>query len=247
MSARQVSESLWQVHAGVFPSNCYLLANADREALVIDPGLDPDTIIAEVERLGLRPVGVVCTHGHFDHMGSASVFQKRFGGEVHMHAGDLKTAKAANFLLMAFKIPAKVAQPVFTLLRGERGAWRSGGFEVSHRLVPGHSPGSCFITVGDVCFTGDSLYATSVGLSKVPGEQPDILRRSLLEVLDEINSDTLICPGHGRTAKMGDVRLKNRALAKFLARGEAEIMTKPAHEWEEGEDHLPPRALEVAS
>lgn len=218
MSLRQISNTVWQVHAGAFPANSYICRDeVSGDLLLIDTGLDVDPIAQAIDAVGGRLKAIVCTHGHFDHMGTAAAFQDQIGVDVYLHADDLKIAKTANFLLMAFKIPAKVKTPQFTLFDGNIGSLDIGGIAVHYRHVPGHTPGSCFIEVADACFTGDSLYALGVGLSNTPGEQPDVLRSSLTAVLDKIAPDTLICPGHGPTALFHMVRSDNQALKRFLA------------------------------
>lgn len=215
---RQVGPRVWQVCAGAFPANSYVwLAPEPGEALLIDAGLDAAPIDAALVALGVRPRAVFCTHGHFDHIGTASFFQEKYAAPVHLHADDLKVAKAANFLMMAFKIPAKLRLPKFDLLEGEEGATPTGTALVRHRLLPGHSPGSCFLQIDDVLFSGDTMYASGVGLSKIPGEQPAVLRRSLRTVWDTVAPETLVCPGHGRTALYADIKSGNRELAAFLA------------------------------
>lgn len=215
---KRISDNVWQVCAGVFPANSYIWTGpVPGGALVIDAGLDPEPIIAALTELEVRPAAVLCTHGHFDHIGSASVLQDLYGADVYLHAADLKTAKAANFLLMAFKIPAKLKLPRFTLLRDEAGVTEIAEVAIRHRLLPGHSPGSCFLEIGQTCFSGDTLYSGGLGLSKIPGEEPDVLRASLKSVWDTIPPDTLVCPGHGRTATFADIRERNTELAAFMA------------------------------
>ena len=220
---RQVGPNVWQVCAGVFPANSYVLLGPERgDALLVDAGLDPDPIDEALTRLDVRPSAVICTHGHFDHVGSTSFFQDKYGAPVFLHADDLRTAKAANFLMMAFRIPAKLKLPRFTLLQGEDGETTVGAHAIRHRLLPGHSPGSCFIQVDDVLFSGDTMYASGVGLSKIPGEDRHLLRRSLGKVWEEVSPETLVCPGHGRTALYGEIRDGNRELAEFLAEPDEE-------------------------
>lgn len=217
MSLRQITDSIWQVHAGEFPSNSYFWRDAATgDLILIDTGLDADALFDALDRIGGQLKAVICTHGHFDHMGSAAVFQDRFGLEVHMHMQDQKIAKTANFLLMAFKLKSRVRMPRFAFFEGGSGVFAVDDVTVRYRHVPGHTPGSCFIHIGDACFTGDSLYASGIGLSNTPGEDLELLRASLKSVLDDIPDDTLICPGHGRTSLFGAIRSGNRALQDFL-------------------------------
>lgn len=217
MSLRQISDNIWQVHAGEFPSNSYIWREPSTgDLILVDAGLNSDALADALVEVTGRLIAVVCTHGHFDHMGSAAIFQKRWGVPVFMHSHDLKVAKTANFLLMAFKLQARVKVPEFSTFDGKQGEFCVGDTKVRYRHVPGHTPGSCFIQIESACFTGDTLYATGVGLSNTPGELPALLRQSLIEVMDEISDETLICPGHGRTALFGSIRSGNRALQDFL-------------------------------
>ncbi len=217
MTLRQITDCIWQVHAGEFPSNSYFWRDtATGDLILVDTGLDAGALSDALVSIGGRLKAVVCTHGHFDHMGSAAVFQDRFGLNVHMHVQDQKIAKTANFLLMAFKLKSRVKMPRFIYFDGNAGTFQVDDVTVRYRHVPGHTPGSCFIHIGNACFTGDSLYASGIGLSKTPGEDPDLLRESLNKVLGEIPDDTLICPGHGRTSSFGAILSGNCALQDFL-------------------------------
>lgn len=215
---QQISDNVWQVCAGVFPANSYIWTGpVPGGAIVIDAGLDPEPILAGLTALDVRPAAIFCTHGHFDHIGSASVLQEAFGANVYLHSADMKTAKAANFLLMAFKIRAKLKLPRFSVLEDEVGETWIADVPVRHRLLPGHSPGSCFIEIDGTCFSGDTLYSGSLGLSKIPGEEPNVLRSSLRKVWDTIEPTTLICPGHGRSATYAEIRERNTELLAFMA------------------------------
>ena len=213
----EVTEGVWQVCAGSFPSNSYVvrLSGSDRGFLV-DAGLDAAAIDETLTRLGVEPSAVLCTHGHFDHVGSASFFQKKYGSAVYLHAADRRTATSANFLLMAFKVPDRIELPRFELVNGEAATVDLGGIEAEYRLVPGHSPGSCLVTVGSICFSGDTIYAAGIGKSEVPGERPGVLRESLRRVWNEIPGDAVVCPGHGLVDRFETIRRQNRELLDFV-------------------------------
>ncbi|MCG5247843.1 MBL fold metallo-hydrolase [Methylorubrum extorquens] len=221
----QVAANIWQVCAGVFPANSYIWkGDVPGGGILIDAGLDPEPIDAALMALAVQPRAVICTHGHFDHIGSASVFQDKYNADVYLHTADLKTAKAANFLMMAFKVPAKLKLPRFRLVDGDVGDVRIGEVTVSYQRLPGHSPGSCFINIGQTCFSGDTLYGSSLGLSKIPGEDPVLLRRSLRTVWDTIAPEILICPGHGRVATYAAIRAHNTELAAFMKQPDGELV-----------------------
>lgn len=208
---------VWTLANGVFPSNCYLHAtDVPGECILVDPGLDAERIEQALSALALTPRAVVCTHGHFDHAGSAAHFQERHGCPVYLHERDLRTLGASNFLLMAFRIPARVRQPRPERVDDGTPALDIGGLAVRWHPVPGHTPGSCAIEIGKALFTGDTLYARGVGLAGLPGEDATQLRRSVRSILDGFADDTLILPGHGESATLGWIRDHNDALRGFL-------------------------------
>jgi glyoxylase-like metal-dependent hydrolase (beta-lactamase superfamily II) len=210
-------DGVHRVTGGVFPSNSYVCAaNIPGGCFLVDPGLDARLIDRALTERGLEPRKVFCTHGHFDHVGSAAYFQRKYGSEVYLHKNDMKTAKACNFLLMAFKIPARVEMPQFTLIEGDDFTCDIGGAPLRYHAAPGHTPGSCVIEFGESLFTGDSLYAHGVGLSSLPGENLDMLRKSLLSLWDRLPEGSWVYPGHGENALFGEIRLRNTALCDFL-------------------------------
>jgi glyoxylase-like metal-dependent hydrolase (beta-lactamase superfamily II) len=211
------SGTVWTVTNGIFSSNCYIGATEVRdECILIDPGLGGERIDARLCELSLRPRFVFCTHGHFDHCGSASLFQRKYGIPVFMHAADQKTMQSSNFLLMALKIPARVIMPEVTFIRPEDFFMDIGGHALRYLEVPGHTPGSCLIEWGPSIFSGDTMYARGVGLSALPGEDHAMLRSSILRYWDTLPKDSIIYPGHGESATFGEVRAGNASLLAFL-------------------------------
>jgi glyoxylase-like metal-dependent hydrolase (beta-lactamase superfamily II) len=158
MTATLIDERarVWRVTAGVFPSNCYIVGLGDEQrCAVIDPGLDGAAIEFAIESLGLKPAAVLCTHGHFDHAGSASVLQRNHGCPVYLPAADVPTLRSSNFLLMAFKIDARIEQPEVTAVSAENTAVDVEGQAFSFHPVPGHTPGSCVVQHGDSLFSAE--------------------------------------------------------------------------------------------
>jgi glyoxylase-like metal-dependent hydrolase (beta-lactamase superfamily II) len=208
--------NVWRVTSGEFSSNAYFCeAQVEGGGILIDAGLDGETIDAELSEHGLRPHAVYCTHGHFDHTGSASHFQKKYGSEVFVPKADAKLMKASNFLLMAMKIKHKVVLPEATLVEAGHVA-DIAGTPLRYLPAPGHTPGSCIIEFGNAWFTGDTLYARGVGLSHLPGEDHAVLKQTILGYWDDLTPERTIYPGHGNTADGLSVRTGNAALLNFL-------------------------------
>jgi hydroxyacylglutathione hydrolase len=208
--------SVWRITSGEFPSNSYFCeANVPGGGILIDAGLDGVAIDVQMSAHGLRPYQVFCTHGHFDHIGSAAYFQKKYGCRVFLHKGDARTMKTGNFLLMVLKIDQKIALPQVTFVE-DQFALDIDGHELKFRSAPGHTPGSCVIEFGSALFTGDTLYSRGVGLSNLPGEDAELLKQSIRDLWPSLTSATTIYPGHGNAADGDTVRTQNLALLKFL-------------------------------
>ncbi len=207
---------IWQVTSGEFSSNSYFCeAQVEGGGFLIDAGLDGRTIDDELSEQGLQPHAVFCTHGHFDHTGSASHFQKKYGCQVYVPKADSKLMRSSNFMLMAMKIPQKVVVPDATLVEPGYVA-DMAGITLRYLPAPGHTPGSCIIEFGAAWFTGDTLYAQGVGLSRLPGEDHAELKKTILGYWRELTPERTIYPGHGKPADGLAIRTANTALLNFL-------------------------------
>ena len=207
---------VWRVTSGEFPSNAYLCGTGDESCILIDGGLDPVAIDAVVKELALTPTAVFCTHGHFDHAGSAAHFQKAYGCHVYLHCADQKLLKASNFMLMAFKLASRIEFPTEIVAVASGQSVDVAGHALTFHGAPGHTPGSCVIELGNALFTGDTIYTRGVGLSHLPGEEPEILKQSILALWPILTADRVVYPGHGGFANRAEVRASNRALLEFL-------------------------------
>lgn len=201
----------------IFPSNTYICAiGGSGGCVLVDPGIDTEGIEEALGALGTKPVHVFCTHGHFDHVGSASVFQERYGAACYLHEADQRTLEKAKFLMMAFQIPFAMTAPRVTGMDTSPRAIGDNDLSVLH--TPGHTPGSCMIQLGEWLFSGDTLFSHGVGLSKLPGGDPTLLRHTLLNLWDQIPDDALVCPGHGECSRFSVIRRENTHLLRFLGK-----------------------------
>src|SRR5512140_1452560 len=213
--ARLDGDGPLRVRNSVFQSNSYLCATSEPGGcILVDPGLDIAAIDAALARAGLRPRAVFCTHGHFDHVGSSGDYQRRFDIPVYLHRDDARTAKGSNFLMMAFKVNARIVLPSFELV-DDGFAVRVGDDEIRYRHTPGHTPGSSVVLFRGNAFTGDTLYRDGVGLVSLPGEDEAQLRRSILALWDQLPDDAVVNPGHGSAGPFGDIKQQNTALRRF--------------------------------
>ncbi len=184
---------------GPLAENCYLLWR-EKSAWIIDPGADPEEILSELDARGLTPVSILLTHGHFDHLGALDALLKRYPElPVVLRSEELEwcfTHPVNQYPPFYFhqQRPAKVVQP------GER--YACGGLSARLIPTPGHTPGGQCILVeddvpGPLCFTGDSLFAGSIGRTDLPGGSFAQLNASLRALTQALPPETTLLPGHG--------------------------------------------------
>jgi glyoxylase-like metal-dependent hydrolase (beta-lactamase superfamily II) len=208
--------------AGSFAANCFLVAPAPgEECVIIDPGQDAEPGIEDLlAKYRLKPIAVLLTHGHIDHMWSVAPVCGAKDIPAYIHPDDraLLTDPAGGLSLLAkqqFLGGMTFGEPddVKELADGDVITMAGLNFTVGH--VPGHTEGSVMFgtepaaeeTVGTL-FTGDLLFAGSIGRTDLPGGDHDTMLRSLAKAL-ELPDATLVLPGHGPQTTIGAERATN--------------------------------------
>ncbi len=211
--------------AGPWQANCYLAARAaGSECVVIDPGVDAfDGVRAAVTEHGLTPVGVLLTHGHIDHVASATRVADEWGVPAWIHADDreLLTDPVAGLGPSSAELLAQVlgnvdlAEPA-DLRLFETGVDVAGlTFEVIH--APGHRPGCVMLSTAltghdqldAVVFSGDVLFAGSIGRTDLPGGDHAVMLDTLRGPVLGLPDTAAILPGHGQQSVMARERATN--------------------------------------
>jgi glyoxylase-like metal-dependent hydrolase (beta-lactamase superfamily II) len=183
------------------------------DALVVDPGFDPDAILEVLERRGLRLAGILNTHGHADHIAGNAAMKQAFPDAplvIGRNEAHLLTDAESN-LSGPFGL-ALTSPPADRLVAdGERFELAGLGFEV--REIPGHSPGSVVFVCDrfdpPFVFGGDVLFAGSVGRADLAGGNAALLFRGIRTKLFTLPDATLVLPGHGPPTTVGQEKRTN--------------------------------------
>lgn len=178
-------------------TNCYLCVNEEtKEGFIVDPGGDEQKITANISEMEMKPVAILLTHGHFDHIGAVEGLKKRYN--IGVYASEIEDRllldKRANLSAM-FGEPMIVCANKF-LKDGEK--IHVAGFDIKFILTPGHTQGSgCFyIQDEEILLSGDTLFHASRGRTDFPGGSEAAIMKSIREKLLVLPGETEVFPGH---------------------------------------------------
>jgi hydroxyacylglutathione hydrolase len=198
-----------------FQENCYVIGDEKSMAgAIIDPGDEATRIALAVERVGLQISQIIVTHSHIDHVGAVAQLVDEYMCPVLMHAeaeAMLKTLpQQAMMMGMRFgKIPN------VDLHVGDDEVLEVGSLRLRSMYTPGHAPGHLAFLVEDeaLVFSGDALFAGSVGRVDLPGGSMEVLMRSISERLLTLPDETRVLSGHGPETTIGRERVTNPFLS----------------------------------
>jgi hydroxyacylglutathione hydrolase len=185
---------------GPFRSNCYVV-RAERgapEAAVIDPGDDPTPLRLELAGMGTRTGGILVTHTDVDHVAGVAALADGTGAEVWAPVGEVEALRAGE-TRGGMRVAAH--DPEHTVTGGDEVSVAGITFEVVD--IPGHSVGHVAFHADGLLFSGDLLFAGSVGRVDLPGGDWETLLASVRALLERFPPDTVIYPGHGPATTLG--------------------------------------------
>jgi glyoxylase-like metal-dependent hydrolase (beta-lactamase superfamily II) len=197
-----VTVSVAGLTVGAFQENCYLVTETDtNRCVIVDPGAEPDRIIAAIERSGAGRDAIWLTHAHLDHIGAISGLRGRFDIPVYLHPLDEPLYAMASRQAALYGLPFEQPDaPDRTLGDGDVLALGELRFTVMH--APGHAPGHVVFHGHGVALVGDCLFAGSIGRTDLPLSNPRDLAASLERIVG-LPEETVVYPGHGPVTTIG--------------------------------------------
>jgi hydroxyacylglutathione hydrolase len=199
---------------GILQCNCSVFGDeGTKEAVVVDPGDDIDSIQAVLHKHQLKVKAIVITHAHIDHIGGAAKLKSATGAPIYMNQNDRELAQKLDLQAAWLQVPTpEVPQIDMDARDGDSISLGDQGFQVFH--TPGHTQGSISLLLPDEnkLIAGDTLFQGSIGRTDLPGGNSRQILVSIHEKLLPLPDSTVVIPGHGSLTTIGRERQSNRFL-----------------------------------
>jgi hydroxyacylglutathione hydrolase len=189
-----------------FGTNCWLLGDdGSEDAVLVDPGFEPDEVRAVLERAARRPTAILVTHAHLDHAYAAGALA---GDDlpVFVHEADAVAFDDIDAWNPGFDNPLEPVKDLRRVVDGDELSF--AGMSIVVRHTPGHTPGHCCFVTDATVVAGDLVFAGSIGRSDFPNSSPEAMRTSLRWFLSRDDADDVL-PGHGPRTTVGRERSSN--------------------------------------
>ena len=193
---------------GPLQVNCFVISDEKTgESMVIDPGDEPDRIIDVIKGNGLKVKYIICTHAHFDHVGGITEIKDETDAKIVIHQEERELYNSAmdQAAFWGYEL-APLPEPDMFVREGDKIEIGHLSFEVFHS--PGHSPGGICLYGEGVVFTGDTLFAGSVGRTDFYGGDINKLKKSFLRLMS-LPPDTKVFCGHGPASNISREKASN--------------------------------------
>ncbi|MCD6595748.1 MBL fold metallo-hydrolase [bacterium] len=206
-----VPYDITRIIVGELDTNCYLLSNDEKSTLLIDPGADGCKIVSKIDELLLKPVAILLTHGHYDHIGAVNFLAEKFKIPIYAHHDEIEMLANPdmNFSSMFADNISVSAEPISQNILIELGFPESKIID-----LPGHTKGGIGIIDRNIFISGDTVFANGgIGRTDLPYSNVKMLVQSIEKIL-KLPDNLILYPGHGGRSIL---RQEKQAFACFCA------------------------------
>jgi len=194
-----------EVHSittGPLMTNCYLIHSKDNELIIIDAPVNNGVISEYITKRDLQPVVLINTHGHIDHIFGNAYFKERYNLSIGIHEDDIPLIHLDwNATSPSYPDDYQSVDADIILSDGDDVELSGSHLKVIH--TPGHSPGSICLLLGNVLFSGDTIFREGIGRTDITGGSSETLINSIKTKIFNLAGDTLVMPGHGEETTIG--------------------------------------------
>jgi len=192
-----------QFPAGKWKTNCFVISDAAKNTIIVDPGNDFVKIFNYISNNNLIPLAILNTHSHHDHIGAVCDLQEVFNVPFYLHAKDKVILSRAKFFSVVLDKNKDIKIPIFDKDLEVTPFLNFGSIEVQVIHSPGHTPGSVCFLIGNRLFSGDTLLYNTDALKGLPGDGLEELKASV-NLLFELPKELMVYPGHGKITPYDD-------------------------------------------
>ena len=207
----QVSETIVRgIVVGSFQENCWVIGNRRTgEAVCVDPGDEPDEILAMARDMGVRIKYIANSHAHIDHILGVRAIRDATGARFLLHPADLELARNTAAMARGWMGANIENPPDPDAFLADDDTVDVDGLQLRVLHTPGHTQGSVSFYANGVLFAGDTLFAGSIGRTDLPGGDYDQEMASIVDRLLALPDDTIVLPGHMQQTTIGHERQRN--------------------------------------
>jgi hydroxyacylglutathione hydrolase len=196
----------WErIPLGPLQTNAYILSHPNGTCIVFDPGSEGKKLVNYIEKQSLTPLAILLTHAHFDHIGAVDDVRGKWNVPVYIHANEQEwledPVRNGSHFFLGEEVRVKRAEYLLT----HEQKLEIGEFTLEVFETPGHSPGSVsyYCEELETVFSGDALFAGSIGRTDLPGGNHEQLLRSIHDKLLQLPEETIVLSGHGPETTIG--------------------------------------------